>query len=65
MAETVVPTKLRPEASKVIVVQTGRQLFSFAARTAALTSYKSLMVSMTIRSAPASRPAMTISRKSS
>ena len=37
--------------------------FSLAARTAALTSYRSLIVSITMRSAPASRPASTISRK--
>ena len=63
IAEMVVPTKVRPLASKVIVTQTGSVEFSFAARTAALASYRSLIVSITMRSAPASRPASTISRK--
>lgn len=65
MAGTVTPTKVRPVASKVIVTQTGRRVFSFAASTAALTSYRSLIVSMTMRSAPASSPAVIISRKAS
>ena len=65
MADTVVPTKVRPLASKLMVTQTGRSAFSFAASTAALTSYRSLMVSMTIRSAPAAAPATTCSRKAS
>ncbi len=59
IAATVVPVKVRPEASKLIVVQTGSSLFSFAASTAAFTSYKSVMVSNMIRSAPHDAPALT------
>ena len=61
MAGTVTPTKVRPVASKVMVTQTGSLVFSLAANTAALTSYRSLMVSKITRSAPACSPAMTIS----
>ena len=63
MADTVVPRKVRPEASKVMVAHTGRPQFSFAARMPARSSCRSLMVSKTIRSAPAAAPAVTISRK--
>ena len=38
MACTVTPTKVRPVSSKVMVTQTGREVFSRAASTAALTS---------------------------
>ena len=38
IAETEQPVKVRPFSSKVIVTKTGRSLFSFAARTAALVS---------------------------
>ena len=65
IAGTVTPRNVRPVASNVIVTQTGRRVCSFAASTAALTSYRSLIVSITTRSAPAASPATTISRKMS
>ena len=46
------PVKLLPFSSKVIVQKTGKLVFSFAASNAALISYKSIIVSMTIISAP-------------
>ena len=56
MAGTVTPVNVRPFSPKVMVTHTGRSVHSRAASTAAFTSYKSLMVSMTMRSAPASCP---------
>ena len=46
------PVKLLPFSSKVIVQKTGRFVFSFAANKAAFISYKSIIVSITIISAP-------------
>ena len=40
-----VPVKVRLFCSKVIVTKTGKSLFSFTASIAALTSYKSVIVS--------------------
>ena len=54
------PVNVRIFSSKVIVVITGSELFSFAASTAALTSSRSVIVSNTTRSAPACSPAFTI-----
>ena len=65
MEATVQPVKVRPDASKDMVTNTGRAEFSFAASRAALVSYRSVMVSMAMRSAPAAAPASTISRNSS
>ena len=55
------PVKVRPVPSKLMVTKTGRSVTSFAASTAARVSARSLMVSMAIRSAPASAPAVMIS----
>ena len=62
MLATVVPAKVRPEASKLMVTQMGSRflLCSRAASTAARTSPRSVMVSKTTRSAPAFSPARTI-----
>ena len=54
------PVRSLPVESKVYVTTTGRSQFSFAASSAALTSYVSLIVSISTRSA-LSRPATTIS----
>ena len=52
MADTEHPVNVRLFSSNVIVVITGRLEFSFAARTAAFVSSKSVIVSITITSAP-------------
>ena len=57
------PVSSFPVSSKVMVTYTGRLARSFAASTAAFTSYRSLMVSMSTQSAPAAAPASTISPK--
>ena len=57
MEGIVVPVKVLPPASKLIVTHTGREVFSLAASSAALASYKSVKVSITIKSAPALSPA--------
>ena len=59
------PVKVRPRSSKLMVTRAGRRVFSFTASSAALASYRSVMVSMAARSAPASAPATAISRKMS
>ena len=59
------PVNVRPVASKLIVTNTGRPVVSFAASRAAFASYRSLIVSITTRSAPASAPAFAISAKRS
>ena len=51
MAETEQPVNVRLFSSNVIVVITGRLEFSFAAKTAAFVSNKSVIVSITIISA--------------
>ena len=61
----VVPRKVRPSSSKVIVTTTGRPEFSRTASRAALASARSDMVSMTKRSAPAASAARTCRAKSS
>ena len=65
MEATVQPVKVRPRSSKDMVTNTGKSVFSFTASSAALASYRSVMVSMTARSAPAFSPATAISRNSS
>ena len=59
------PVKVRPLRSKDMVTNTGRAVFSLAARSAARASWRSVMVSMKIRSAPARSPAWTASLKQS
>ncbi len=59
------PVNVLPFSSNVIVTNTGKFVCSFAASTAAFTSYKSVMVSKITKSAPASSPATTISRNTS
>ena len=61
MEATVQPVKVRPFSSKLMVTNTGSSVFSFAASSAARVSFRSVMVSMAIRSAPASAPARIIS----
>ena len=56
---TVQPVKVRPFSSKLIDTSTGRVLFSLAASRAARASCRSVIVSMTMRSA-LSRPARTM-----
>ena len=46
------PVKLLPFSSKVIVVNTGKSVFSLAASKAAFISYRSIIVSIIIKSAP-------------
>ena len=46
------PVNVLPSASKLIVQNTGKLVFSFAAKIAALISYKSVIVSIKIKSAP-------------
>ena len=58
-ASALTPVNVLPPSSKVILHITGSVEFSRAARSAALSSARSDMVSMTIRSAPL--PALTIS----
>ena len=65
MEATVQPVKVRPVSSKDMVTRTGRSVFSLTASSAALASYRSVMVSMATRSAPAFSPATAISRNSS
>ena len=65
MEATVQPVKVRPPASKDMVTNTGRWAASLAASRAALASYRSVMVSTTIKSAPAFAPASAISRNRS
>ena len=60
-----VPKKVRPSSSKVMVAKTGRSEFSRQARTAALISARSVMVSIIKRSTPAATPARTSSAKRS
>ncbi|CDA99520.1 uncharacterized protein BN538_01884 [Lachnospiraceae bacterium CAG:215] len=64
-AGTSAPVKSFFRSSNTAVTNTGRLVFSFAARTAALISYVSLIVSMWIRSAPASSPYCITSRNAS
>ncbi len=61
----VVPRKVRPSSSKVMVQNMGRSEHSFAASTAALASARSAMVSMMKRSAPAASAARTCCANSS
>ena len=61
MDSTSVPVKVLPFGSKVIVTQTGSFVFSLAASTPAFTSKRSVCVSSTRISAPASSPAVIIS----
>ena len=63
MEGMVQPVKVRPVCSKDMVTNTGREVFSFTAKRAALASYRSVMVSMDTRSAPARSPAMATSLK--
>jgi butyryl-CoA dehydrogenase len=56
------PVNVLPLLSNVIITKTGSFVFSLTARTAALTSYKSLIVSIATRSAPAASPATACSR---
>ena len=60
-----VPRKVLPSLSKVMVAAIGKSEFSFAARIAALISSKSDMVSIIMRSAPASAPNFTCEAKMS
>ena len=60
MEAGVQPVNVRPVASKLIVTNTGSPVFSFTASSAAFASYRSLIVSITARSAPASAPARAI-----
>ena len=55
------PVRSLPDSSSATVATTGRSEFSFAARTAALSSRASPIVSTKTRSAPAAAPARTIS----
>ena len=59
------PVRSLPFSSKIIVTNTGREVFSFAASSAAFASYVSLMVSIKIRSAPAFSPHCAASLKAS
>ena len=52
MASMLFPVKVLPFSSKDMVTITGSSVFSFIARTAALTSYRFVIVSMAIMSAP-------------
>ena len=61
----VVPKKVRPSSSKVMVTNTGRVLFSRQASTAALASRRSETVSMASMSQPAACAARACSAKSS
>ena len=61
---TVQPVKVRPSASKLMLASTGRSQFSFTASRAAFSSYRSVKVSTTTRSAPAAAPARTMRAKS-
>ena len=63
MEGMVQPVKVRPPVSKDRVTRTGRSVFSLTASRAALASYRSVMVSITARSAPARAPATATSRK--
>lgn len=60
-----VPRKVRPSSSKVMVAKTGRSEFSRQARTAALISARSVIVSIIKRSTPAATLARTSSAKRS
>ena len=60
----VVPRKVRPSSANVIVTKTGRSEFSTTARSAALASARSAMVSIIKRSAPAAVAARACSAKS-
>ena len=60
-ASTGQPVKVLPFSSKVILHITSSLVFSFTASNAALSSYKSLIVSMTTRLAPAFSPATACS----
>ena len=57
------PVSSLPVASKMRLAKIGRSQFSFAASTAAFISYRSLMVSMRMQSAPALTAARTVSAK--
>ncbi len=50
------PVKVLLSASKLIVQNTGKSEFSLAANTAAFASYKSVMVSIKIKSTPLFTP---------
>ena len=65
MEGMVQPVKVRPLASNDIVTNTGSAVRSFTASSAAFVSYRSVIVSITARSAPAAAPASAISRKRS
>ncbi len=54
------PVRSLPSSSNTIVTTIGRLVFSLAAKTAALISYVSFMVSIKQKSAPARSPAMHI-----
>ena len=60
----VVPKNVRPSSANVIVTKAGKSEFSCTARSAALTSARSAMVSMMKRSAPAAVAARACSAKS-
>ena len=60
IADGVAPVMSCPFASKASVTITGRSQFSFTARSAALVSRQSFIVSMDTRSAPALTPIFTI-----
>ena len=62
---TPAPVRSLPSSPRATVASTGRVQFSLAARTAALSSYASPMVSTTTMSAPASAPMRTCSAKAS
>ena len=55
------PVSSLPLSSKMRLARMGRSLFSLAASTAAFISYRSLMVSMRMQSAPAFTAARTVS----
>ena len=58
------PVRSFPVSSKIRLARMGRSQFSLAARTAAFISYRSLMVSMRMQSAPAWAAARTVSANS-
>ena len=61
MDSGVPPVRSFPDPSNITVAMTGRSEFSFAASTAAFSSYISLMVSMRMRSTPQRTPSFTTS----
>ena len=59
--QNITPDALGPQVvSKLMVTSTGRPVFSLTANKAALASYRSVMVSITAKSAPAASPALAI-----